>query len=81
MDRLTPVAPETPLPPGPTLKTAAQAVDRVFWYALDRAPSPVERIAAEKALGDPARPNRLSAEGLADLLWSVMMKPEFQLIY
>jgi hypothetical protein len=85
MERLTPVAPETPVPPGPPLKTAAQAVDRVFWYALGRAPKPAERIAAQNALRDPARslsnPGRPSAEGLADLLWAVMMKPEFQLIY
>jgi hypothetical protein len=81
MERLTPVAPETPVAPGPTLKTAAQAVDRVFWYALGRAPSPGERTAAENALRVPARTGRPSAEGLADLLWAVMMKPEFQLIY
>ncbi len=39
MDRLTPSRPETPLPAGPALKTAAEVVDRVFWYALGRAPS------------------------------------------
>ena len=65
----------------PALKTVPQAVDRVFWYALGRAPSAAERQAAENALQDPAHPNRPSAEGLADLLWAVMMKPEFQLIY
>ena len=75
MERLTPVAAETPLPAGPTLKTSAQAVDHVFWYALGRAPSPAERRAARNAVQDPP-----SAEGLADLLWAVMMKPEFQLI-
>jgi len=81
LERLTPVAPETPLPPGPEIKTARQAVDRVFWYALGRAPSPQERAAAEAAVSDPAHPARPSAEGLADLLWAVLMKPEFQLIY
>ncbi|HXB70542.1 MAG TPA: PSD1 and planctomycete cytochrome C domain-containing protein [Candidatus Acidoferrales bacterium] len=86
MERLTPVAPETPVPPGPTLKTASAAIDRVFWYALGRAASPAERDAAVKALDDPALPasptqGRLSPEGLADLLWAIMMKPEFQLIY
>lgn len=71
-DRLLPVAPETPLPFTP-VKTAAEAVDRVFWYALGRAPSASERAAAEKAAGTP--------EGLADLLWAVVMKPEFQYVY
>lgn len=77
MERLAPVAPETPLPPGPEIRTAAQAVDRVFRYALGRAPSAGERTAAIAAAGA----GKPSAAGLADLLWAVMMKPEFQLIY
>ena len=81
MERLTPVAPETPLPAGPPLKTAAEAVDRVFWYALGRAPSDAERRVSQEALTDPGHPDRLSADGLADFLWAVMMKPEFQLVY
>jgi hypothetical protein len=72
MDRLLPAAPETPLP-GVVVKTAREAVDRVYWYALGRAPSAEERAAAEKSAGTP--------EGLADLLWAVVMKPEFQYVY
>ncbi len=71
MERLTPVAPETPLPPGPVLKTPDEIVNRIFWYALSRAPSPAERALAVKAV---------SNGELADLLWAVLMKPEFQLI-
>ena len=81
MERLVPPAPGTPLPPMAAVTTTAQAVDRVFQYALGRAPSPAERRLAEAALADPSRPGRPSAEGLADLLWAVLMKPEFQLIY
>jgi hypothetical protein len=80
MDRLTRVAPGTPVPPLPPVKTAAEAVDRVYRYALGRAPSSEERAAAEISLRDPARPGHASAEGLADLLWAVLMKPEFQLL-
>jgi hypothetical protein len=80
MDRLVPPNPETPLPPGPALKTVAETVERVYWYALGRAPTLVERRVAEAALRDPAHPQRPSADGLADLLWSVMMTPEFQLV-
>jgi hypothetical protein len=80
MERLTPVAPETPLPAGPTITAASAAVDRVFWYALGRAPSPAETAAATAAIEDPAHKGHISAEGLADLLWAVLMKPEFQLI-
>ena len=50
MDRLVPPNPETPLPPGPVLQTVSEAVDRVYWYALGRAPSAAERRVAEAAL-------------------------------
>jgi mono/diheme cytochrome c family protein len=80
MERLVPPVPGTPLPSGPTLTTSAQAIDRVFWYALGRAPSAAERRVAGEALRDPAG-TRPSAEGLADVLWAVTMKPEFQFIY
>jgi hypothetical protein len=81
IDRLVPPAPETPLPAGPRLSTAAEIVDRVYWYALGRAPAADERAIAVDALADPSRPGHVSAEGLADFLWAVMMKPEFQLIF
>jgi hypothetical protein len=77
MDRLTRVAPGTPVPLLPPVKNSGEAVNRVFWYALGRSPSPAERDAAETSLRDPAHP---SADALADLLWAVLMKPEFQLI-
>jgi hypothetical protein len=81
MDRLLPPAPQQPLPPGPALTTVAGTIDRVFMHALGRAPSPQERRLATSTISDPARPGRPSAEGLADLLWALLMKPEFQLIY
>jgi hypothetical protein len=80
MDRLVPPSSVTPLPAGPVLQTVSEAVDRVYWYALGRAPLAAERSVAEAALRDPQRPAKPSADGLADLLWSVMMTPEFQLI-
>jgi mono/diheme cytochrome c family protein len=80
-ERLVPPAPEPPLPRGPAVADVAQAIDRIFWHALGRAPSADERRVAESALRDPARGNRPSPQGLADLLWAVTIKPEFQLIY
>jgi hypothetical protein len=80
MDRLVPPNPETPLPTNPVLTTIPQTVDRVYWYALGRAPTGAERQIAEAALADPANPGHPSADGLADLLWSIMMTPEFQFI-
>ena len=84
LDRLAPPLPETPVPALPPLKTSAEAVDRVYWYLLGRAPSPAERQVGIAALNDPARhaeqAGRPTAAGLADLLWSVMMSPEFEFI-
>jgi len=80
MDRLVPPNPETPLPAGPVLKTVSEAVDRVYWYALGRAPTPGEHRVAEGALRSPGRSSKPSADGLADLLWAILMTPEFQLV-
>ncbi|HVW86951.1 MAG TPA: DUF1549 domain-containing protein [Bryobacteraceae bacterium] len=80
LDRLVAPNPATPLPAGPVLKSRSQATDRVFWYALGRAPTPAERRIAEATL-ESGKAGRPSADGLADLLWAVLMKPEFQLIY
>jgi hypothetical protein len=81
MERLLPPAPGGPLPAAPPPGSIRDAVDRIFVHALGRAPSAAERRLAEGALADPSRPGRPPAEGLADLLWAVFMKPEFQLIY
>jgi hypothetical protein len=78
MDRLVPPAFRNPLPTPPRLSSASAVVDRVFWFALGRAPSDDERRIGEEVLGDPNRPMPGS---VADLLWAVLMKPEFQLIY
>lgn len=80
MDRLVPPNPETPLPAGPVVKTVPEAVDRIYWHALGRAPTTAERGVAEAALRDPSRSQKPSADGLADLLWVVLMTPEFQFI-
>ena len=81
MDRLVPVAPATPLPTPAPAATTSEVVDRLVLYALSRAPLAQERASAEEALRDPARPGRASAHCVADLLWAVLMKPEFQLVY
>jgi hypothetical protein len=80
-EHLIPPAPGTPLPARAPVTTTGGVVDRVFWSALGRGPSADERRIAEAALTDPMRPGRASVDGLADLLWAILMKPEFQLIY
>jgi hypothetical protein len=47
----------------------------LYWRALARDPSGEELTAAVELVGDPLRP-----EGVEDLLWSVFMLPEFQLV-
>jgi hypothetical protein len=81
MERLLPPLPGTPLPSPTELRTVADAAERVFRYALGRSPTSAEQEAAESALRDPSGSTRPFAPGLADLLWAVTMKPEFQLIY
>lgn len=80
MERLVPPMPTTPLPGPPQIRTVLEATQWVFNYALGRDPSQPERALALATLLEPSSP-RLSAEGLADLLWAVTMKPEFQFIY
>lgn len=54
----------------------AQIVNSLYRQALGRPPTPAERKAALLEIGSPAR-----KEGVEDLLWSLVMLPEFQLIY
>ena len=51
-------------------------VDRLYRNALGRPPRPTERSLATDLLGQPAR-----QAGVEDLLWAMVMLPEFQLIY
>jgi len=53
----------------------AALIDRIYARALARGPTPGERAAALEVVGQPA-----TAEGVEDLLWAVMMLPEFQLV-
>jgi hypothetical protein len=54
---------------------AERIVDRVFRAAVARPPAPDEAAAARDLLGDEP-----TAAGVADLLWAVVMLPEFQLV-
>jgi hypothetical protein len=81
LERLLPPAPGSPLPPPLALRTTSELIDRVFRHALGRAPSDEERVVAEEVLKDPSGSAKPYAPGLADLLWAVFMKPEFQLVF
>jgi hypothetical protein len=79
-DRLLPATPGAPLPRPAAITTIDGAVDRVFRHALGRPPRPAEKAAAVAALRPPADGDRPSPEGLADLLWAVLVTPEFQIL-
>ncbi|HEU4754226.1 MAG TPA: DUF1553 domain-containing protein, partial [Armatimonadota bacterium] len=57
-------------------KAPADLVEALYRRALGRSPTPTERQAALELAGAPPRP-----EGVEDLLWALVMLPEFQLIY
>ena len=54
----------------------AQLVEQVYRRALLRSPTAAELVLAGEVLGAPATP-----DGVEDLLWALIMLPEFQLIY
>ena len=56
--------------------TPAQLADRIYLSALSRKPTPIERAEALKLLGTDPTPTAVE-----DLLWSVLMLPEFQLVF
>ncbi len=62
-----------PLPEGPEA-----AVARLYLHVLGRAPETEERLAALELLA--ADDKVIPIEGLADLLWSLVLLPEFQVI-
>ncbi len=53
-----------------------QLINRLYESALSRTPTRQELQLAEELVGQPAK-----KEGVEDLLWSMAMLPEFQLIY
>jgi hypothetical protein len=56
--------------------SAREIVEGLYLQAVSRAPNGPELEAALEVLGSPPRP-----EGMVDLLWAVLMLPEFQLIH
>ena len=58
-------------------RTADQVIDLVYQRALSRAPTEAEMTLCRSLLGDAQEP---TAAGVEDLLWAVVMLPEFQLM-
>jgi hypothetical protein len=66
-------------PAGPPRKTwsSEELAERLYLHLLARKPSPRERAAAVKVLGG----SRPTAAGVEDLLWALLMSPEFQFLH
>ena len=73
-DRLIAAEGGTPVARPPALRSKEALIDRVFLHALARKPTAAESaVAAEYLRGG-------KPEGLEDLLWSVLLSPEFQYV-
>ena len=57
-------------------KSTAGLIKAVYKRGLSREPSPAELDTLKALVGTPA-----AAQGIQDLLWTILMHPEFQLIY
>src|SRR5579885_567678 len=78
MDRLVRIQGEPPQRPPRTERTAEALVDRLYLHMLSRFPSAGEKaIAIQMATAGGRQP---TVEGLEDLLWAMLMSPEFQFI-
>jgi Protein of unknown function (DUF1549)/Protein of unknown function (DUF1553)/Planctomycete cytochrome C len=71
-DRLLRISGEPPTPLPPVIKDRQALIDRLFWAAISRAPNAQEAAVAQEFL--------TKTGGLEDLLWSLVMHPEFQYV-
>jgi hypothetical protein len=80
MRQLYSVKGDFPVPMKPMEFTIDGLVTRLYRYLLVREPSDGERSIARNFLKAEGRAARISSEGLEDLLWSLVLSPEFQFI-
>ena len=79
-DRLVKVSGDLPVPFKPEKFTADSLTRYLYLYALSREPNEKERQLARDFLLTPAGGKKISVDGLEDLLWAILMTPEFQFI-
>lgn len=80
MDQLITVTGPAPAPRPPSLSSEEEIVNRLFRHALGRLPGAAEKKIAMAAVDDPKNPGKPCPAGVADLLWSLAMSPEFQFV-
>ncbi|WP_321472047.1 DUF1549 domain-containing protein [uncultured Paludibaculum sp.] len=77
MQKLVAAAGDPPLPRPKPSDSPASLIDQVYRHAYGRPPAPTEK---QIAMGLVAKGSKVDREGLQDLLWTVVMSPEFQFI-
>jgi hypothetical protein len=76
-DQLIRVQGGTPAPLPPSKKWTADALtDRLYLHLMSRRATPAERRIAAEVMG-----SKPTAAGLEDVLWALLMSPEFQYIH
>ncbi len=73
---LTGVTGEPPIPVNPAPRDRDSLITTLFRHALSREPAAKERAVAKQILSSSSEP----AAGLEDLLWTVVLSPEFQYV-
>jgi hypothetical protein len=79
-DRLVKVNGVPPVPFKQEEYTADRLIRYLYLYALSREPNEKEKSLAQEFLLAPPGAQKISADGLEDLLWAILMTPEFQFI-
>ncbi len=75
-DELIRIEGEAPSKPPHKAWESAELVDRLYAHLLSRKPTEAERQTAAGILG-----NKVTPAGVEDLLWALLMSPEFQYIH
>jgi hypothetical protein len=76
-DQLIRIQGNPPLPPVQPITNSEALTDRLYAHLLSRRPTDKERQTAIAVLGG----SKPTAAGLEDLLWALLMSPEFQYIH
>jgi hypothetical protein len=77
LDRLLKVSGDPPTALPTPSRDPKVLIDQLFWEALSRKPNPRETAVATKLL---VKDGKVTQGGLEDLIWSLIMHPEFQYV-
>jgi hypothetical protein len=77
LDRLLNVSGDPPAALPKASRDPKVLIDQLFWEALSRKPNPREIAVATKLL---VKDGKVTEGGLEDLIWSLIMHPEFQYV-